>query len=154
MTIGLFELIAWVETKNDQCALRFEPAKYSSLITGVMTPNHSVIVQRIMNIHRCSLATAQMIFSTSFGAVQLMGFNIYGLLQYDQPIFSFINNLAIQQLYFAKFLTTVNLEHYSISQLQCNHASRLDFAIKYNGSIVYEKPMIDAFLHFGLPVTA
>ncbi len=145
----LFDLIAWIETKNNPEGIRFEPATYLRLTTGVMTPMHTVICQKIMDIHQCSLHTAQIIFCSSFGAIQLMGFNLYGTCHYDRSIVHFMTNVDDQQNVFNSFLRAIKLDHYSITDLQSNNSARLDFSMKYNGSIAYREPMMDALRHFG-----
>jgi hypothetical protein len=150
--ITIFDLIAWVETKALPHAMRFEPVVYAHLTTGIMTPAHSAIVHKIADIHSCSLGTAQMIYSTSYGQVQIMGFNLYGVADFGKTVFDYMACDDYQRQTFDKFLKATALDHCTPATLGASHAERLHFAMTYNGSIAYEGPMISALKHFNVAV--
>lgn len=151
-SIGKFELIAQVESAMDFHALRFEPGKYASLTNGPMLKAHADIVYRIQSIHKCSLGTAQMIYCTSFGAVQIMGFNLYGKLDCSRESIDYLNTPDLQRSMFNSFLQSVDLDHYSLDDMLTDVHVRKDFAIKYNGSIAYAYAIERAAKELGLTV--
>jgi hypothetical protein len=150
--ISLSELIAWIESRDTTAAIRFEPATYAKFDNAA--PNKVVmdILARIKSANRCSDATARMIYSTSFGAHQLMGFNIYAD-DFPMPIGEYLVSQSAQQARFLAFLKRAGLQDFTPDNLAKNHDSRLKFAIKYNGSIVYEQAILQALHHFGLPLS-
>ena len=68
----LLEAIAHIESNEWQYAIRFEPATYIRKMAF-----DKIIIQDIIKYNKCSKETAFSIYSTSYGAWQLMGFNIY-----------------------------------------------------------------------------
>lgn len=152
--VNIFDLISWIETKNSLCAVRFEPAVFKNISENKMSRARQDIINNIAKIHNCSNGTAMMIYSSSWGASQVMGFNLY-----DQSIcdsrFNFYMYLGdgIEQARATDaFLRHVDLDQCTSEMLADDHHERLNFAIKYNGAIAYEKPMIDALKHFGLEI--
>lgn len=94
-----------------------------------------------------------MIYSASYGAVQMMGFNLYGLCGYTKTVTEFLASQADQELILHKFLAANHLSDYSPEFLAVNKAERLVFAKTYNGSIDYNAPMELALKHFGFSIT-
>lgn len=66
----LASLIAMVESGNDQYALRYERSWAYAIAADVSS---------CMIVHKCSLDTATMLMSCSFGLYQIMGSVIYDL---------------------------------------------------------------------------
>lgn len=144
---NIYELLREVETGNKPRAIRFESAKF---ISGKFKAE---IVRAIDAIHdkangTNSLATAQMMYCTSFGATQIMGFNLWGACGYGGTMFDYLGDEATQERMTLRFLETANLLQYSPLALSRNKDSRLKFAKAYNGSIDYayrlEKALQDA----------
>lgn len=73
----LQDIVATVESNNRPGAIRFEPDVYASpwQAFGADWP---ATVQFIAQAHDCSALTARMIASSSWGAYQVMGFNLWG----------------------------------------------------------------------------
>lgn len=154
--ITLFQLIAQIETAQNNWALRFEPAQFARF-NDPKNPIqiHSIknaILTRIMKTNKCTLPTAQIIFSCSFGAVQEMGFNLYGRFNYQNTVGEFLAAGIDQRSAFEHFISDNQLSEITVDALASQPLQRLKFAIKYNGSIAYCKPMIAALQHFGYTV--
>ena len=132
--IELFDIIATIESNNNFTAMRFELNVYTSIDIQFTRPNIKSLINRIKNIHKCSYATANMIYSTSWGAIQIMGFNIYNPnFKYQKSIVDFLNSEDDQRSLFDKFITSLNL-NYSPVILAQDANKRDDFARYYNGS--------------------
>lgn len=145
------DLIAWIETKNNLAGVRFEPAIYKRFDNGILvTPSAAAapILARIKKANACSDHTALMIYSTSWGAHQLMGFNIWGGPLYSGTVADFLGSATAQATAFFSFLRRVGLQDITPEMLAVDQTLRLKFAMTYNGSIAYEKPMLDALAHF------
>lgn len=71
----LFDVVAQIESNRNFRALRFEPMMLAR-IQNQPGPFGQVI-SAIRHWHQCSGTTAQVIAATSWGAVQIMGFNLW-----------------------------------------------------------------------------
>lgn len=83
MTATLSSVIRLVEASGNFGALRFEPGCYAALQNGrgrLYALHPTEILEAIATANRCSPPTAQMIFATSWGVYQDMGFELYGEL--------------------------------------------------------------------------
>jgi hypothetical protein len=119
------ELIARAESNNNPWAMRFEPH-----VMKRMKPNG--IVQHIKGIHGCSRATAEMIYSTSWGLYQIMGFNLYGKLGLELPIWQFLEAPEKQHKAFEQFCKAESI--WRESDIPANaELFLLEFACTYNG---------------------
>jgi hypothetical protein len=146
MTASLYNVIALVESSNNNFAMRFEPGIYAR------PTFNSAIIQRIVAINRCSQATAKVIYSTSWGAIQMMGFNLYDpAFEYGKSVGEYMNNQLDQQAIFIRFCRRKNIMIDPID-LAASHAARNQFALMYNGSGEYEKPLIASLKHFGYTI--
>jgi hypothetical protein len=91
------------------------------------------IVQHIKGIHGCSRATAEMIYSTSWGLYQIMGFNLYGKLGLELPIWQFLEAPEKQHKAFEQFCKAESI--WREGDISTDARSwLLTFAIHYNGS--------------------
>jgi len=95
------ELIAFVESGYDPHALRFEEYFYRIL------KSHDEDINKVAEINVCSKNTARMICATSWGLYQLLGYNIYINLGYDDRIFNFLKDLTLQLEYFKNFVKRI-----------------------------------------------
>lgn len=121
---NISDLIAQVESNNNQYALRFEPA-YNP---------HALNVTDYAKRHNVSQATARMCLASSWGLYQIMGDNLYSYgLQISLP--NYACSVQVQKLYFTTFLTRNNL--YNLTADYQNFISSDDnlaeFAKVYNG---------------------
>lgn len=148
------DIVSYIETKGDPQALRFEPATYARLTDGNFTKPHRAILQRIQDIHSCSLYTACMIYSTSFGAFQIMGFNLYGnAIKYNAPIFEYCSAASAQLQTFNAFIVAENLTSYTPQVMAESKSMRETFADIYNGSVdAYTPLIVGALEHYGYVV--
>jgi hypothetical protein len=152
-TISVADIIAQVESSGNPYAYRFEPTVYESLKTGALSPVHSIIVNRIMKIHSCSLSSAEVIYSSSYGLYQLMGFNLFGECDYAESVWEYLNDPIAQTAMFENLLGHMGLQNYTAEQLASSENLRHQFAIHYNGSSAYEAGIIEACKHLGMQVT-
>lgn len=154
-TVQLSDVIAWIESRGNPHALRFEPLVFSHLTTGAMTSEHASIVNRIVRIHNCSIPTAQVIYSTSYGLYQLMGFNLYAddsVNSTDLDVVSFCASSTEQTRVFNTFVSR-KLITYDPATLAFYESSRQTFARVYNGDEqAYSSQIVASLKHFGFQV--
>lgn len=143
----LFDIIAYVETKHNYRLMRFEPLVYDR-ISQRQTLNDNEILALIQKIHTCSLGTAHMLYSTSFGAAQEMGFNLWGPHGSTMDVVSFLESPDEQMRVFNAFVAMDQIA-YAPAQLYAP-AERLRFALKYNGAASYANLILDAMNHLGV----
>jgi hypothetical protein len=151
---SIADVVAWVETKNNRSAVRFEPTTYNKFGSDAARTNKiaQAILARIQIINVCSVHTAAMIYSSSWGAYQLMGFNVYAGPSFDMPVAEYLACETVQRASFVEFLTRCSIGNVTPEQLAASQSLRLKFAMKYNGSIAYETPLCAALEHFGFSV--
>lgn len=146
--ISLFDIVTYVESHGNPHSIRFEPGVYHSIAVQTTTAQ-KVILTEIVRIHDCSMGTAQMIYSTSWGAAQIMGFNLFGSLGYKSPVWSFGDDEIAQVAMFELFCKQKEIE-FTVEQL-LNPADRNLFARKYNGDTDAYSAMLKMSLHhYGL----
>lgn len=165
--LDIFDLIAQVETKRNFQAFRFEPDVYAR-ISASRTDAQKDIIAKIIDAHggpaNCSWHTALAIYSTSYGAVQLMGFNLYGpVCGFDESTISFMlpgedgilpaSVELCQRVNFSHLLVSMKLDKATPENLASSAALRDLFAITYNGSTAYAAAIVVALQHFAIPVT-
>lgn len=155
MIITLFDIISWVETKQNQKALRFEPKVFAAKPIMDQGFADSFECQAIQKAHPgCSFGTARMIYSTSYGAVQLMGFNLYSRhIGYNKSIVDYLCNAADQRDTFARLIEGMGLSKAGPAALALSASTRLEFARKYNGATVYADQIVLALKHYGFAVS-
>lgn len=124
--VTLGDVIKRVESDNNPYALRFEVTVYDRMLRKV--PRHPVLFV-IKDANKCSDRTAGMIAATSWGAWQLMGFNVYGSGKYTRSIGEFLGSVAEQNLAAGYFLDGIG---YSASQ-DFAKIDVVNFARLYNG---------------------
>lgn len=122
----LLEALARIESDGWQYALRFEPATYLRKLLFDKT-----IIQKIIKSNKCSKETAFAIYSTSYGAWQLMGFNIYNN-NCDVSVGEYLSNSSLQEQSVGVYLKQRGLENTTIQDL-LDEKVRNNFARKYNG---------------------
>ncbi|HET8707114.1 MAG TPA: N-acetylmuramidase domain-containing protein [Pseudomonadales bacterium] len=147
----LFDVIAWVETKTNCKLIRFEPATYQKLSTS-RTDSEKLIISNIQKACECSWGTALMICCTSWGATQIMGFNLWGPLGYTKSAIDFLENEADQHVMFLRFLRANKLGDFTPAMLAQSNDARHHFAAVYNGADSYADLIAQALAHFGLSV--
>jgi hypothetical protein len=145
---ALMSVIRRVESNDEISALRFEPAVFSGLS---MYSTEKSLIDRIAAANNCSFNTARVIFSSSFGLYQLMGFNIYSV-GYKGTILDFWNSAPWQDQIFTAFLNA-NRINVSWVALKQDRAKLLAFARIYNGPgdpTAYANAMAQAAREIGI----
>ncbi len=143
---NLAKVIASIESSNNPRALRFEPAVFRDITSRALI---DPIENEIMSLHECDHDTASVIYSTSFGLFQIMGFNIWGDLDYNKTFFDFVSDETAQYNMFEKFLTE-NQIAFDLSDL-LNNKDNLDrFSTVYNGSVSYGVSIVETAKIMGL----
>jgi len=86
----IMKIIAYVESNYNPYAIRFEKNIFASLEGSKYRQKPVKILSLIQEINKCNNDTAKMIYSTSFGKYQIMGYNIYGTCGYKYDIATFL----------------------------------------------------------------
>jgi hypothetical protein len=150
--VDVYDIISYVETKHNSRAVRFEPATYEKLSVG-RTDSQKAIIATIQARNKCSWGTALMIYSTSFGSTQLMGFNMYGPeVNVQTDIIGYCDDEIVQVDSFYRFLKQVKLDDITVAQLAASSVARMRFAVTYNGSPAYAAEIIDALKSYHFSV--
>jgi hypothetical protein len=151
--VTLFDVIALVESRNNPRALRFESAMFSRMINGTINEAQDAILDEIIKRHICSRATALMIFTTSWGKVQIMGFNLYGpVCKYKATVFDYCASDSEQRFAFALLTASMKVP-FDLQSLAQSYDLRLQFARKYNGADSYALLVADALKELGFVVS-
>jgi len=148
-TLGM--VIAWIESNNNNQAIRFEPGIHEKIHTRMFGDK---IITNIRAIHKCTYETAAIIYSSSFGKYQIMGNALYDPQFIDQKttIFSYCGvgdaaNVA-QDADFCTFTKHRGIG-FSVREL-LELTNRQKFALHYNGSLNYADNIEKALQHFGV----
>jgi hypothetical protein len=94
-----------------------------------------------------------MIYSSSFGAAQLMGFNLYGpYVKYQKDIISYCDSEADQENSFADLTIHMGLHDISPVSLASSATLRNKFAVTWNGAPSYADGIMTALklYHFSV----
>lgn len=128
----LADVIAAIESNNNDHALRFEPLTFARFSTGTLT--HKDLLQKIAKANGCDIQTACMIAATSWGKFQIMGMTLYSTLDCPESIIDFVSNDQpdMQDWAFRCFVAHYSID-YTPEQLASDRASREHFANVYNG---------------------
>lgn len=113
MIITLAAVVRQVESSTGKAQIRFEDGAYAAVQEGranVYALQPIEIMDRIATANRCSPATAKMIFCTSWGEYQDMGFEIYGELcvppDVVPSIWEWLADTGLQDRMFTKWCFT------------------------------------------------
>ena len=137
----LFKIISAIESSDNYTALRFEPSVYRKISSLAASQSDLAIISKIKKINNCSTETAYILYSSSFGAVQIMGFNIWGSLGLTCSYYEFLNSESAQQVAFAAFLEKLRLANETPESL-LNQKNRDTFAGRYNGDVAAYSPLL------------
>lgn len=121
-------VIGRIESGNNPAAIRFEARVFGS------APDLSPIIATIGKCNACNNATARVLYSCSFGEYQIMGFNLWGALDYRYNLARYLVNSADQAETFAAFLD-VNKINFTLADLLSDPAKLDQFAATYNGNV-------------------
>lgn len=123
-------LIASIESNGNPHAMRFEPRVYRPVLA-------SWVVASIAAMNGCDNQTARVIYATSFGLYQIMGFNLYSVCDCKTDVFAFVDDADAQTDAFHAYLKSRKI-NFSVDELR-NPDIALRFAMAYNGSAAYAK---------------
>jgi len=150
-SISLADVIAYVESKDDAYAFRFEPATYANLSNPSVASKQ--IIAQIQSAHNCSYQSALVIYSSSFGKYQIMGFNLFGQLKLGISAFEFMGDAGTQDKMFWHFAMQKKLDTYTPDSLAASEQARVYFGMIYNGNgNAYAQQIENALAHFGYQV--
>jgi hypothetical protein len=125
-TLSIIQRIESSGGPLDNFALRFEPRVYSGAKDGNT-------LTRISARNHCTFETARVLYSMSFGAFQMMGFNLYGFLNIQIPIGEYLSRTTIQDQTFAEFCFKKHIAYTGV-ELRYDSQKRSHFADVYNGN--------------------
>jgi len=120
--------LALVESSGNQWALRFEPAMHAR---GAWA-DHVDIIARIVSANHCSIATAQVIFCTSFGRYQIMGGNLYSRCMLHASVGEYMASPDFQDQTLSAFLGALGFNG-TAADLVSDPQRLRAFALFYNG---------------------
>lgn len=142
--VTLANVIGWIESRNNPFAMRFEPRVFSR------TQKELDILLRIVNANGCTHDTAEVIYSTSWGEYQLMGFNLYSSpLNFQHSIGDYLTESDFQLQTFNQFVAYKNLAM-ETPQTLLDTTNALRFARLYNGGSQYAQEIAASLQHFGV----
>jgi hypothetical protein len=127
----LASVIAQIESSGRPGAFRFEPGAFDGHVT-----NETELV--IARLNFCDDASARIIYASSFGLFQIMGFNLYAApISWGGTILAYLNDSGTDQYWtFKKFLQSRGID-LLLGQLLSDPQKMDAFAKTYNGSLAY-----------------
>lgn len=138
----LDQVIGWIESRQRDYAMRFEPGIFAKA-------KNPTILKAIKDANDCNDVTAHVIYSTSFGEFQVMGFNLYDTtIALKTPIADYLSDLGAQIASFYRFVRLKDID-YTVMQM-CNADYAKHFAMVYNGSVQYVQAITGSLKHFGV----
>lgn len=142
--VTLADVVGWIESRGRPYVMRTEP-----LVLSPGRKYRSEIMSRIVIANSCDEFTSRVIYSTSFGAYQIMGFNLYAKeFGYTNSVATFLNSESDQLSVFMQFVVDADI-NYTPQEL-CNRSNAQDFARTYNGSLKYVDAINESLTHFGI----
>lgn len=125
---NILQALAKIESNDWPEAIRFEPLVYAKRDSHAQH-----IIDAIVKANRCTRHTAAVIYSSSYGCWQLMGFNLYA--SWNAPHVSvgfFMSSRENQRNAIRRFMERNGLDGFTQAQLLTKEGSEA-FAKKYNG---------------------
>lgn len=150
-TASLATVIARIESDNNHYAVRFEPGIFKKFADAAYMGRQDALIARIARANKCNHVTAAVIFSSSWGAYQIMGFNLYGGMIDQTPIGLFLETPSLQAHCFNQFVRQRYID-FAPTDLAAHLTLRKNFARAYNGSLGYLILLRASLKHFGYDV--
>lgn len=144
MQVTTGAIISRIESRSKYSAIRFERRVFNAITNS----GGNSTTEKIRVVHSCSQDTAKCLYSCSFGAYQLMGFNIWGILEYSGKYADLVANHQVQDNLFQAFLINKGIA-YSPQDL-LDPVKRLAFALRYNGSKTYADLIKNSLDYYGV----
>lgn len=133
--MDLGDIIGAIESGGNPRALKFERATFEANHAPVWGA-FAAVSSTIKRANGCDDTTAEMIYSTSWGIFQFMGFVLYVDHGWTKSIFDFVDNPVLQREMFATHVHRLNIA-FDPSELAGTSADAISkrqlFALKYNG---------------------
>jgi hypothetical protein len=124
----LAAIIRNVESSGRLSAVRFEPGIHNSL---AQLDSNLPLIEKIAGFNACNIDTAKIIFSSSFGLWQMMGFNVYSY-EFDNPILKFWESELVQRSIYDAFIVRNDI-NFSWREMLGDRTKLEKFARIYNG---------------------
>ena len=99
MAVTLAQVIKQVESASGRALVRFEPDCYKALQIGqahLYASDPLGTLATIERANRCSPATAEMLFASSWGLYQDMGFELWGELMPNVTVWDWLAQVELQ----------------------------------------------------------
>ena len=127
--LKLAQIIAAVESDNNPHAMRFEVATFQRAMD-----RPEIVLRVAEQNHRCSHDTARIIYATSWGLYQIMGFNLYDPAGYEftGDIVSYLLDEEEQLLSLQAFLERKDID-FTVQEIIDDPVRRSKFITAYNG---------------------
>lgn len=125
----LVRVIAQTESGGNQWALRFEPTTYA----GIRGGQHAAACSVARVANKCSIATSQMLCSSSWGLFQIMGFNLWAKPGFVGPVGAFLGDVNAQGAALERFLIAAGLDGITWDEIADDETVRERFIVHYNG---------------------
>lgn len=130
-SVTVADVIGRVESDNNPAAIRFE------LAADKRAPQYSEIIGIIADANKCTRETARMIWASSWGEFQIMGFNLYDprICGYTKNIAAYLASSPDQLKSFSAFVSylRVGFSAQDSSSVFEDTQTRNAFARAYNG---------------------
>lgn len=140
-------LIQHVESSGFLFALRFEPEVYDG--HNFAAPASAELIEKIKTANLCDTSTAEVIYSSSFGLYQIMGFNLYAL-GWRGSVVPFLDKPEYQSKYFALYLNSRGI-NWTWAEIKADPAKLQKFALEYNGNAAaYSQRMLAKAAELGM----
>lgn len=137
-TYRLSDVVAETESAGKIDAMRFEPSVFQRL-----APQRNIV--RYGSTEIMTLETSRVLGSMSFGAYQIMGYNLYGVCQYARPLTEYLTNESQQLFSFAKFIEHGKFDDNEFEVYVENNDLLLRFSKFYNGSEHYASSLLASY---------
>jgi hypothetical protein len=137
----LRRIIRSIESSGNNHAMRFE-RKIFNRITNAPNP---LIESAIVKANSCTYDTARVIYSMSWGAYQIMGFNLYSgnSIARNCSICDFLTDLTLQNDAFDAYCISRGI-NFSVEEMLNDPAKLKQFAVTYNGAESYADLIVSA----------
>ena len=139
--ILLSDCVSQVESSGNPSAMRYEP-DYNPTLSSIQS------VQKYATGGYMDLITARMVASTSWGEFQIMGANLWGVLNYQKTMMDYLSSPADQLVAFHKFIAQIGFTDGPFKLM--SETALLRFARFYNGSEVYAESLKRAYVQMDI----
>ena len=134
--VYLSEAVAWVESRGEIHAVRFEPHVYRRLLARW---KRDETIRRLFEEarhanrwpHFITTRTIAVWLAQSWGMYQIMGYNIYAYELYAGPLWAFLQDRTAQHTAFQRFIERKGFQNLPMDEIDAD--TLIAFARYYNG---------------------